>query len=52
VPSAHSSTRIEDGRHPRGEAEPWQPSDGILFSVFSSVVLWSLIVVGVHASLT
>jgi hypothetical protein len=43
---------MEARGHPLSETEPWQPSDGILFSVFSSVLLWSLIVVGVHATLT
>ena len=30
----------------------WQVSDGVLFSVLSSLVLWSLIVAGLHATLT
>ena len=30
----------------------WRLSDGVLFSVFSSLLLWSLIVAGLHATLT
>lgn len=34
------------------EGRRWQVSDGVLFGVFSSLLLWSLIVAGVHATLT
>ena len=38
--------------HAADEGRQWQVSDGVLFGVFSSLLLWSLIVAGVHATLT
>jgi hypothetical protein len=34
------------------ESRRWQLSDGVLFGVLSSLLLWSLILAGVHATLT
>ena len=39
------SQAVDEGRR-------WHVSDGVLFGVFSSLLLWSLIVAGVHATLT
>lgn len=45
---------MKDRRHPQviEESRRWQLSDGVLFGVLSSLLLWSLILAGVHATLT
>lgn len=51
VPRVRQPTSTES-QGPLIEADRWQVSDGVLFSVFSSLLLWSLIVTGLHATLT
>ena len=34
------------------DSRRWQLSDGVLLGVLSSLLLWSLIIAGVHATLT
>ena len=41
----HQAQLSEDTRR-------WQLSDGVLLGVLSSLLLWSLILAGVHATLT
>jgi hypothetical protein len=54
VPPARPSPRVDpQQREPLNpDAGAWRISDGVLFSVTSSLVLWGLIVAGLHATLT
>lgn len=42
----------EQGPPVADDSERWQRSNGVLFGVLSSLLLWSLIIAGVRATLT
>jgi hypothetical protein len=54
VPPARSSPRADpQEREPLNtDVRAWRISDGVLFSVTSSLLLWGLIVAGLHATLS
>ena len=49
-----SSSATEDHSRPPALAEvgAWQLADGVLFSVLSSLVLWSIIITSVYHALS
>jgi hypothetical protein len=52
---AHLSASVPKESPPRvpalGETGAWQPADGVLFSVLSSLVLWSIIFTSIYLAL-
>lgn len=52
MPRVQPPTKPETEAQPSREADRWRLSDGVLLSVFSSLLLWSLIVAGLHATLS
>jgi hypothetical protein len=52
-PSSSSSAAEDHARPPAlAEIGAWQVADGVLFSVLSSLVLWSIIITSLYHALT
>jgi hypothetical protein len=52
-PSSSSSATEDHARPPAlAEIGAWQVADGVLFSVLSSLVLWSIIITSLYHALT
>jgi hypothetical protein len=54
VPPARPSPRVDPQQHEplSTDNRSWRIADGVLFSVTSSLLLWGLIVAGLHATLS
>jgi hypothetical protein len=46
-----SQTASEGAQHLAPDGAAWRPADGILFSVLSSLVLWSALLTSVYTAL-
>ena len=51
-PTPTSAIETPPGAPALAETGAWQPADGILFSVLSSLVLWSIIFTSVYQALS
>lgn len=51
-PTDRSPREEHRAQHLSEDTRRWQLSDGVLLGVLSSLLLWSLILAGVHATLT